>query len=330
MTTSARKIHGEKFYIGVDLGGTKISAALVDPQGSILIRQKYPTAETTRPSDIGRQIENIIKEILLEGQVGSGSLYGIGVGIPGIVSPKNNAILVTPNVHLAGYPLAARLRKSFRTRIVLGNDVNLGTAAEQWLGAGKGVQNIVGIFLGTGVGGGIIIDGKIYTGAQGAGGELGHMIIDLHSPLSSAGDFGTLEALASRRAIEGRIREALRRKKKTIIRELAGNKPKVIKSRMICKALQKKDPVVTGIIDDACHVLGKACISLRHIFNPEMIIFGGGLIEACGEFILPKVRKISEKDPFLAGIDHCKIVPSVLGDDAVIYGAVALVKQLRN
>ena len=171
----ARKINGKKLYIGVDVGGTKISAALVDPQGKVLVRRKYPTPQAKHPSTIGRQIEKIIKEILLEGEVDSRSLEGIGLGVPGIVEPKTNKILVTPNIRLAGYPLAHRLRKVFHTKIALGNDVNLGTMAEKWLGVAKKADNLIGIFLGTGVGGGIIIGGKIYTGAQGAGGEIGHV-----------------------------------------------------------------------------------------------------------------------------------------------------------
>ncbi len=323
-------MRSHKFYIGVDVGGTKISAALLDPYGGILCREKQPTIRTAKPAIIGRQIEKIIKEVLAESRVSLSSLGGIGIGIPGIVAPHTNKILVTPNICLTGYPLAERLKKVFRTKIVLGNDVNLGTLAEKWLGVGKNAQNIIGIFLGTGVGGGIIINGKIVTGAQGAAGELGHMIIDLHSPVSSAGVFGTLEALASRRAIERDIREAIRSGKKSIIKELADGNLRVIKSKALRKALKKKDPVVKEVLDKVCMVVGKACISLRHIFNPEMIILGGGVMEACGDYILPRVQKISEKDPFLAGIDQCSIVESVLKDDAVILGAVALMKQAKQ
>ena len=323
-----RKKKVKNFYIGVDVGGTKISAALLDSHGKILVREKYSTLQGASPAVIGRQIEDIIRGVLLEAKVSPHSLKGIGVGIPGIVNSQNK-ILVTPNIHLAGYPLAKRLKKVFHTKIALGNDVNLGTIAEKWLGVGKKVKNIIGIFLGTGVGGGIIINGKIYVGAQGAGGELGHMIIDLHSSASSAGLFGTLEALTSRRAIERQIREAVRQRKKTIITELAGGSLTVIKSKVIRKALQKNDPVIREILNNVCQVLGKACISLRHIFNPEMIILGGGVMEACGEYILPRVRNICTHDPFLKGIDKCLIAQSVLGDDAVIYGAVALVKEVK-
>ncbi len=329
MVTS-RKTKGKKFYIGVDVGGTKISAALVGPSGQILARDKYSTLQGAKPSTIGCQVEDIIQEILSDAKIKSNAIYGIGLGIPGIVDAKTNKILVTPNIQLAGYPLSQNLRKKFRVKVLLGNDANLGLLAEKWLGAGKKAQNLVGLFLGTGVGGGIIIDGKLYTGSQGVAAELGHMIIDINSKVLNAGLLGTLEALASRRAIERQIREAIRAGKKTILTELTGGNLKTIKSKLIYKALKKKDPFTVRIMNDLCGVLGKACISLRHILNPDMIIFGGGLIEACGEYILPRVKKISDQNPFLAGIDRCAIVQSVLGDDAVIYGAVALLKQSEN
>lgn len=326
---AAKVIKAAEFYIGVDVGGTKISAAIVDPYGGILVHRKYPTIRTAKPALVGRQIEGIIKEVLSDGEVSAGAVKGIGVGVPGIVHPRSNKILVTPNIALAGYPLYRRLKKLFKTKVVLGNDVNLGTLAEKWLGAGKKADNIIGIFLGTGVGGGIIIDGKVYTGAQGAGGELGHMIIDLHNPASSAGVAGTLEALTGRRAIERAIREAIRMKRKTIVTELTGGNLKVIKSKVIKKALKSKDRVVTEIMNNVCLIIGKACVSLRHIFNPDMIILGGGIMEACGDFILPRVQKVFRKDPFMAGVDQCEVTQSILADDAVILGAVALVKQGR-
>ncbi len=317
----------KQYFIGIDVGGTKIAAGLITPQGKILLKKKIPVPLNARSAVLGRMIQGLIEEILDEKDVPVSSLYGIGLGIPGIVDPASGKILRTPNIKLAGYPLIQRLKKAFKTTIVLGNDVNLGVLGEKWLGAGKTADNLIGIFLGTGVGGGIVLDGKIYLGSQGAAGELGHMIIDCHSPHSSAGVSGTLEALTSRRAIERKIREAIRLKKKTIVTELTGGNLKMIKSRVLRKALKKRDPVVTRIINEVCFILGKTCISFRHIFNPDMIIFGGGVIEACGEYMLPRIKRISDKNPFLAGIDHCKIVSSQLGDDAVLLGAVALVKQ---
>ena len=272
--------------------------------------------------------KELIQEFLKEEKIARARIRGIGLGVPGIVKPDHRDILITPNVGLSGYPLAAQLEKSFKTRVVLGNDVNLGTLGEKWFGVGKGVKNIIGLFPGTGVGGAIIMDGKLITGSQGAAGEIGHMVLDMHSPRKSAGLYGTVEALASRRAIERAIKKAVAQKVPTVITKIQKGKLDTIKSQVIAEALRRKDPLTVRVMNEACHVLGQACVSLRHILNPEMIILGGGVIEACGDYMLPRIRKISAADPFFKGIDDCRVERSFLGDDAVILGAVVLLKQV--
>jgi glucokinase len=209
---------------------------------------------------------------------------------------------------------------------VAGNDVNLGLLGEQWLGAARGVKNIIGLFPGTGIGGAIVSQGTLFLGREGAAAELGHMIMDLNGPPCSCGNRGCLEALASRWAIERDIRRAVKRGEKTILTEYT-EKLSPIKSKMLRKALGRKDPLVTHIIREAALTLGKACINLKHIFNPEMIVLGGGVIEACGDYMLPVIQKVSQNDPFFKSLKPCKIVESSLEDDAVMLGAVALVKN---
>lgn len=317
-----------KVYVGIDIGGTKIAVGLVDQAGKLLAVDKCPTPEPGTGARILHLVEKLVRELLDKAGANVSSLRGIGAGVPGIVRPDHRSILITPNVGLSRYPLAALLERSFKTKVVLGNDVNLGVLGEKWFGTGKGIDNIVGLFPGTGVGGAIIIDGKLITGSQGAAGEIGHMVLDMHSSQKSAGLYGTLEALASRRAIEREIRKAVARKVPTVITKIQKGKLGTIKSRVIAEALQRKDPLAVRVMNEACHVLGQACVSLRHILNPEMIILGGGVIEACGDYMLPRIRNISEADPFFKGIDNCRIERSLLGDDAVILGAVVLLKQV--
>jgi len=317
-----------KVYVGIDIGGTKIAAGLVDQAGKLFAVKKSPTPEGGSGLRIFRLAKELVQGLLKEEGISSARIRGIGAGVPGIVKPNHRDILITPNVGLSRYPLAAQLEKSFKTRVVLGNDVNLGTLGEKWFGVGKGVDNIIGLFPGTGVGGAVIIDGKLITGSQGAAGEIGHMILDVHSPCKSAGLYGTVEALASRRAIERAIKEAVAKKVSTVITKLQGGRLTTIKSRVIAEALRRKDPLTTRIVNEVCHILGQACVSLRHILNPDMIILGGGVIEACGDHMLPRIRKISAADPFFKGIDDCRIERSFLGDDAVILGAVVLLGQV--
>ncbi len=313
-------------YIGVDIGGTKISAGLVDSRGKILSSQKCPTPVKGEGAQIFRQTKSLIAGLLASQQLKSNQIRGIGIGIPGIVRPNHRDILRTPNVQLAGYPLARNLELIFRTKVILNNDVNVGLLGEHWRGIAKGVQDVVGIFLGTGVGGAIIIRGELVLGAQGAAAELGHMILDLDSSKESAGLCGTLEALASRRAIERELKNAIQKGKKTILARFYAKSPRVIKSSVIAQALEARDPLTRKVMGKACAVLGQACITIRHILNPAMIVLGGGLIEACGDYMVPKVRKIFNRDPFFKGIDSCSIERSLLGDDAVVLGAVAFFK----
>lgn len=315
------------FYLGIDIGGTKMAAAVVNREGEILHYAKRATPFRASSSAVFAELLKLIVNLIKDSGLPISAIKGIGVGIPGIVNPNHRDILRTPNINLAGYPLAKKLQKAFRVKVVFGNDVNLGLLGEHWLGIARQGINVVGIFPGTGVGGAIILQGKLVEGTQGAAAELGHMILDLNSKKKSAGLTGTLEALVGRRSIERDILDAIRKGRKTIITDIVGKNPKVIKSGVLAEALQKNDKVVTEIMNQVCSVLGKACISIRHILNPDMIVMGGGLIEACGGYILPRVQKISDANPFLKGIDQCKIVQSLLGDEAVILGAVGLLRQ---
>lgn len=313
-------------YIGIDVGGTKIAAAIVNQRGEIIEREKYPTPRKASPRQVFDTIEDIIDDVLQDSQMSIKEIAAIGMGIPGLVDPKNN-ILITPNINLSHYPLAAKLEKKFKTKVFLGNDVNLGLLAEKWLGTAKKFDNVVGLFPGTGIGGAVLIDGKLFIGPHGAAAELGHMIMDIQGPKCSCGNHGCLEALASRWAIERDIREAIRKGQRSVITALAGKNMPVLKSKFLKEALKKRDPLVTRVMHKASTILGHACISIRHTFNPELIVLGGGVMEACGNFILPIVDRIMRSDPFFSKFDHCRVVGSKLEDDAVILGAVALAKQ---
>lgn len=307
---------GRNLYVGVDVGGTKISAALADRKGAVLARDKTATPRGAKPKELLKVIEGLVKSVLSQRRRKLKDIRGIGLGAPGIVDPKGRTVVFAPNIDLSGYPLADKLEKRLGLDVCLGNDVNLGVLGEQWLGGAKGAETVVGIFPGTGVGGGVIVGGAMLLGAHGAAAELGHLIVDPKGPLCGCGNRGCLEALSSRSAIERDIRRA------------RGSKDKSpIKSKVLAKALKSKDPVVTRVMRRAGEHLGAACVSLRHAFDPELFLFGGGLIEACGGFILPIVRKSLDRDPFFKKVGRCRVAASRLGDDAVLLGAVALARS---
>ncbi len=321
----------DRLYIGVDVGGTKISAGVVTPKGKILHWEKCPTPQRANARTIYNTIVKTLNDLLNAENLQPQNLAGIGLGIPGIVSPQSQKILVTPNIQLAGFPLVEELGKKFSVPIVMDNDVNVGLLGEKWLGAAQNTRNVVGLFPGTGIGGAIIVNDKLFSGSHGAAAELGHMIVDPDGPVCSCGNQGCLEALASRWAIERDIRAAIKRGERTMIFDLMRDNEGVIKSRFLKQAIAQQDRLILAILEKVAVTLGKACVSIRHILDPEMIVLGGGVIEACSDFILPRIQKELQADPFFTPkIGTCPIFASQLGDDAIILGAVALVKQHQS
>jgi glucokinase len=317
----------KKLFVGIDVGGTKISAGLVNDDGKIINQKKTATPSKSTPRAVVQTLSLLIDRILTESRVTRAELAGIGIGVPGIVDAATGRIVITVNVGLSGSHLAPALARRFAARVFIGNDVNLGLLGEQWLGAAKGAQNVIGIFPGTGVGGAIISHGKLVTGAHGAAAEFGHVIIDGNGPACSCGNHGCLEAFISRWAIERDIREAIKKGQPTIVRDLMENDKGKIKSGILAEALKQEDPLVTSILKRAGHLLGMECISFRHMYDPECIVLGGGVIEACGDFLLPVVRRVMHTDKFFTQLPACPVVASRLGDDAIILGAVALVRH---
>lgn len=316
-----------KFYLGVDLGGTKILAALARASGKIVGRKRCPTPRSATHEEIFATIVGLIEDLLGESGLRRRAIRGLGIAVPGIVDAADGRVVVTPNMNLSGFKIVPRLKKIFRVPIALGNDVNLGTLGEQWLGAAALADSAVGIFVGTGIGGGIIVNGKLLTGHHGAAGEVGHMHMQKDGPLCGCGAHGCLEALASRTAIERDIRQAVAAGRKTVLSDVVGSDLSVIRSNVLKRALQEDDELVKEVMTRAADTLGAACLQIRHLLDPEVIILGGGVIEACKSFVVPIVQRTLTSDPFSGARSGGRVVVSALGDDAVVLGAVALAQQ---
>lgn len=315
------------YYIGLDIGGTKIAGALVAANGRVYNRVKVATPKRVNAKEIYACILDSIDELVVSSKVSRKQINGIGLGVPGIVDTHNSHILAAPNIALTGFPLSQKLKQKFRMPIAMANDVNAGLLGEAWLGAAKGYECVAGIFPGTGVGGAVLEHGRLVLGAQGAATELGHMIMDVHGPLCHCGNHGCLEALASRWAIERDIRKLIRSGRRSLVTKMTDGHLTTIKSRVLKDALQKNDAVVKHVMSAASQNLGKASVSINHIFNPQAIVFGGGVIKACGFFMLPIIDRIVHADPFFKKFNACRILQSTLGDDAVMLGAVRLVQK---
>lgn len=325
MSNGTRRENG-RHYIGVDVGGTKIVAALVDGSGRVELREKVSTPREGGPEETLVAIEGAITTVLKKAApLGlEDAVRAIGIAIPGVVDPQRGVIVVTPNMNLTGVDLRKRLKKQFDVPIALGNDCNLGALGEKWLGAGRGASSLVAILVGTGVGAGIVLGKKLWQGAHGAAAEIGHTVMQIGGPKCGCGNSGCLEALCSRTAMERDIRQAIANGEETIITDLLGGEVSVIRSGALRLALEQKDQVVTRIVEHAALVLGHLCLTVRHMLDPEVIVLGGGVMEACSDYMLPTIQSIIAEDQLVRTKDEDLILLSPLGDDAVLLGAVAL------
>jgi len=319
-----------KFFVGVDVGGTKIMAALVRKSGKIVARNRRSTPRGRSPEAVVLAILDAVGGLLKEAGVRRRQIRAIGIGVPGVVDVEAGRVVVTPNMNLTGVDLGSYVQERFRVPVALGNDVNLGTLGEKWMGAARYARSAVGIFVGTGIGAGIIIGGKLYRGSREAAGEIGHIVMQVGGPVCGCGNRGCLEALASRTAIERDIRDAVAAGKKTCLTKFAGSRLKVIRSRVLRRALDENDALAKRIVHKAAETIGYACLTVRHLLDPEVIVLGGGVIEACSDYILPTVEQIVRSDALPGARPGGRVVRSVLGDDAVALGAAALALELAG
>jgi glucokinase len=312
----------ERMFVGVDVGGTKILAVVVTAAGEILTREKTPTAHDATP--MAEQIGAAVDAAMDEAGLTVEDLAGIGVAMPGSVDSSTGYLCSVPNIEIDDHALIDTLRERYPCRVEIGNDVNLGTLAECWLGAGREAQTVVGMFVGTGIGGGVVIDGRLRTGPEDLAGEIGHMVMMVDGPECGCGNFGCFEALASRTAMEKAIRDGLAEGRESVILEYAGEDR--IKSGALRDALNDGDELVTEVITRASHVLAQGALTIRHLLDPDMIVMGGGVIEACEQFVIPLIDREVRASQMTGSRDTMQIAVSELGDDAVALGAAALVE----
>ncbi len=312
-----------RMYLGVDVGGTKVQAMLVRESGEIVGRQKRSTPRKQGPERIVAALEKCIEDAVKKGEVGLDELSAVGVAVPGVVDPERGLVVVAPNIDLIGVELGTLLKARFEAPIVVGNDGNFGALGESWLGSARNTRSALYICVGTGIGSGLVRRGKLWRGDRNAAGEIGHMVMQLDGPKCGCGGRGCFEALASRSAIERDLRDAVAAGRKTILAELTGGDLSIIRSGMIRKALDAEDELVVEIVRRAAEVLGRACVNVRHLIDPEAIVLGGGVIEACSGFIMPIVENIVGLDPLHGAREGGRVLLSALGDDAVALGAVA-------
>ncbi|HUS91720.1 MAG TPA: ROK family protein [Phycisphaerae bacterium] len=316
-----------QLFVGVDVGGTKVLAALMTEAGGILAREKLATPRGKKPDFVVDAIAETIRAVAASAHAGPGELAAVGLSIPGVVDPDAGRIVITPNMNLTGIEIVRQMQPKLDVPVTLGNDVNCGTLGEKWLGSARDAESAVGIFVGTGIGGGVFLHGEIHRGARESAGEIGHLVMAIGGPKCGCGARGCFEAIASRTAMDRDIRAAIARGRNSIVTKLLKKDTDLIRSGVLRRALARRDKLVMDVMRRAAVVMGHACLSIRHLIDPEVIVFGGGVIEACGDFLLPIVEEIVESDPLTGARPGGWIVESALGDDAVVIGAAALAQQ---
>ncbi|MCX6151900.1 MAG: ROK family protein [Ignavibacteriales bacterium] len=319
----------KNYIISVDFGGTKILAALINPKGKIIARSKTVTQPDSGKAGMFKALVLTIKNVLAEGEVEEGSVKAICVGIPGSVNPYTGIIGSAPNLKISNFNFREVLAKHFSIPILIENDVNLGALGILRYELKKEGTNVLVVFVGTGIGGALIFDRKLYRGTNYFAGEIGHMVIQPNGPLCGCGKHGCFEALASRLAIVRDIRKDLKKKKRGVLKHFAiGNKP--IKSKALALAIKKLDPIAVKNVTKACVIIGQNLASITNLLNLDMIVLGGGVIEALGKFMLPKI-KASFKDYVLKDAGReVQIIATALGDDAALYGGLALADEMEE
>jgi glucokinase len=326
-----RRSSSKRFVVGVDLGGTKILAAVFDDQHRLLAREKKSTRAELGPQAVVDRAAECVNEALAAAALPHTAVAAVGVGVPGMIDTRRGIVLVAPNLHWRKFPFAKSLSKRLHIPVAVVNDVQAGTMAVQRFGAGRKLQDFVCMFIGTGIGGGLVMRGEQYRGAGGMGGEIGHMVVVAYlGPKCGCGNYGCLEAVASRSAIVRRIIKAMDDGQKSIIRTLCDGDTSRIRSRILAEAYRQDDKLVREIVNDASHYIGIGAANLINILNPQAVILGGGLIEALGTRMLPRITKAAFAHTIAASDERVKILDSGLGDDAGILGGALAARMLAK
>jgi glucokinase len=323
-----RETTAPSFAVGMDLGGTKILAAVVDGNGRVVAEAKVRTKAEKGPDAVIERIAETARQAVQQAKIDWRQVLGIGIGAPGPTNPDTGVVFHPPN--LPGWDeiaLGPLLSEVLGVPVYLENDVNLGTLGEYALGAGRGTCDMVGVFVGTGVGGGLILDGKLRSGFRHAAAEVGHMIVLADGPVCGCGKRGCLESVASRTAIERDLRLGLAAGRESLLPKLMGSEGRLT-SGVLAEAVQRGDPLVTEVIGRAQWYIGLLIASLVNMIDPEMIVLGGGVVEALGAQFLDPIR-VTARQYYIqqTDADKVRIVPAQLGDYAGVLGAAALVRR---
>jgi glucokinase len=328
MTTHATQ---KRWIVGVDLGGTNIVVGLLPLEGGeVLGLRSLPTdAHRGAKFVVDRMIEMIeaaIADVLREHGGTRADIAGVGIGSPGPLDRKTGTVINTPNLGWRNFPLRDLIANAVNLPATLDNDANCATYGEWWLGAGRDVDTLVGLTLGTGIGGGIVLGGEIFHGCSDVAGEIGHMTIDSTGRKCKCGNYGCLEAYASGPAIALRAVEGIEAGAETMLTEMVDGRLELITAATVYEAAAREDAYANEVIKDTAKFLGAGVANIINILNPEMVVIAGGVTRA-GDHLFGPLRAEVRRRAFRAAEERCRIVPGELPGTAGVVGAAAVFKK---
>ncbi len=315
-------------FVGVDLGGTKILAGVFNAKLELKGSTKLSTKADRGVDAVIERIARCVKEAVDECDLELSQVRGIGIGAPGAVDTEAGRVIFAPN--LPGWkdvPLKKNLEKLLEVPVFLGNDCNvctLGVFDQEYKAKPR---DLIGIFIGTGIGGGLILNGDLYHGHNLTAGEIGHMVIEVNGPKCGCGNRGCFEALASRTAIFREIQAAVKAGQETLLTDMLGKDLSDMRSGDLRKAIRRGDKLVTKIVEAAAEFAGIGVANLINVLNPELVVIGGGVIEALAEEMMPTLIKAAKEHVMPGTMSGIEIKASKLGDNAGITGAAVLARR---
>jgi glucokinase len=317
------------YTVGIDLGGTKILAAVVAEDGSVIGTAKKRTQPEDGPDAVLKRIVKASQEAVDAAGVTLPDIIAVGMGAPGVIDMARGVVVSGTNMPgWVNVDVGRAIRAWNNVPVVLSNDVRVATFGEQVAGIGRGVNNFVAVFVGTGIGGGIVINGQIYSGSRGSAGELGHLVVMADGPYAAGGGVrGSIEAIASRAAIERDLRMAMAAGRDTILPQLVPDINVKFTSSILARAVDKGDALTIQVLQKTAYYLGLHAASLINAFDPEMLIYGGGVFEALGEWMLAPVRTVARQFSLnKTNLDKVQIIEGKLGGSAGIVGAALMAR----
>jgi len=321
----------DRYIVGVDLGGTNIVTGVMPDDGSrtLAVRSTPTEAETGAEGVVARivaQAEASIADAMAETGARREQFVGVGIGAPGPLDRASGIVKIAPNLGWRDVPLRDMVGDALGMPAELDNDANCATLGEWWVGAARGARHVIGMTIGTGIGGGLVLNGQLFHGASDVAGEIGHATIDSTGRRCACGNYGCLEAYASGPAIAERAREALASGEESALLALAGGDPLAITAATVYEAADAGDTLARVIVRETAGFLGAGVANLLNVFNPEVVVIAGGVTRA-GDALFEPLRAEVKRRAFKPAVEAARIVPGTLPGTAGVVGAIAVFRS---